>query len=283
MMAPPLAMTQHPASIAAQSSSKALLLQTTLAPIPSGHLPTVNSCPCLGIALRSPCSRSYRCISVDLSHSRECHSMNCFYVLSHSDCHKSAASLSDTLKCFPFCPNWLCMQVSLLLQLTHLLGRDQVPLLFSLPPASFLHPAKFCMKLYFLSVVRDSCQYSAGSLSDPLHLKDIFLTSLWREMYSVSTYSAILSPSKEKIWKQFSSGSFFPSKRKNLLDVSIFLILGRTQRWCSKNVKMSNPLGYKIALALKRVPISSPEVWVNQKEQDVQCEKCYNLFLDNPL
>lgn len=97
------------------------------------------------------------------------------------------------------------------------LGTDQVPLTLSPAPASFLHPAKFCMKLYFpFSDGQGLLPALSGFSVRSSASEDIFLTSLWREMYSVSpTFLChLVSPQKEKFKKQFSSVFFFPSKEK---------------------------------------------------------------------
>ena len=66
----------------------------------------------------------------------------------HSECHKSAASLSDSVRCFPSAPNnFPDVGILPLLQFPQPPGIGPV-LLILLFLSSFLHPTKFCMDLY---------------------------------------------------------------------------------------------------------------------------------------
>ena len=90
----------------------------------------------------------------------------------HADCHRSTASLSNSLKCFPFiptdCPN---VESSTPLQLSHPLGAGPVCSLFSLFPFLPSSYRVLCESIDSFLVVRDSCQFSAGALGGLLHLK----------------------------------------------------------------------------------------------------------------
>ena len=198
-----------------------------LAPIPSGHLPTINNCPHLGIAPQSPCSCSQpRCISVDLppcsGYIGPQHALFLWFSV-HSDCHRSAASLSDSLRCFPFCPNWLTwMQVlSCFSWPTH-----QVQIrCHSLPatPTSFLILPSFAQNYIFLSGGQGFLPvfnwFSVRSSAS----EDIFLTSLWSEMYSERDVlwremylllCHLVSPQKKNLRSNFQVFFFSLAKKK---------------------------------------------------------------------
>ena len=111
VMAPPPCMIQqyHLASMTAWFSSTVISHCNLLPHVPSGCLPAVNSRHPPGIALQSLCSSSqllhflgdlHPCLGyVWLGQG--------LFVLSslHLACHGSAASLSNSLKCFPTVPN----------------------------------------------------------------------------------------------------------------------------------------------------------------------------------
>ena len=92
--------------MAAWLSSRGTAHRRILRPVPSGLLPVVNSSPRPGFALQSICYSSHPlCILVDLGPSLGYIGLH--YGLSlwisdcHSDCHKSAVSFCNSLKCFP--------------------------------------------------------------------------------------------------------------------------------------------------------------------------------------
>ena len=137
--------------MAAWLSSRGTAHRRILRPVPSGLLPVVNSSPRPGFALQSICYSSHPlCIPVDLGPSLWYIGLH--YGLSlwisdcHSDCHKSAVSFCNSLKCFPSiqscCPY---VDISPLLQLADPLSVGPVLLTpsFSLPSSS-----EFCMDLY---------------------------------------------------------------------------------------------------------------------------------------
>ena len=165
-----------PASMAAWLSSRGIACHRIPRLAPSGHLPVVNSIPQPWTALQSICSSSHLlCIPVDLGPSLGYiglqHGLSLWISHCHSDCHRSAASFSNGVKCFPSvqpcCPY---MDISLLLQLAHPLSVGPVLLTPSFPLPSFilwvLHGS-----VYSFPVIMDSCQLSAGALWHLLHPK----------------------------------------------------------------------------------------------------------------
>ena len=91
----------------------------------------------------------------------------------------------------PFCPNWLppmwgslpCFKFPILggrSGPTHSLSSSESPFF----PSSYL---TFCRSTYYFSMIRDSCQSSAGALRSSA-LEDVFLMHPWREMHSTFTY-----------------------------------------------------------------------------------------------
>ena len=119
--------------------------------IPSASLPAVNSRPHPGIAPQSLHSSSQPpCVLEDL-HSclgyiwmRQGSSVG--FSL-HSDCHRSIAALSKSLKCFPASQTMPQVVIWPLLQFPHPPNTDPV-LLTLLFFTSFLHPTKFYVDLY---------------------------------------------------------------------------------------------------------------------------------------
>ena len=154
-MAPALhtAQQQRPAATAARLSSRGFLQGVLLPAFPSGHLPAVNSRPCAAIALQSLRSSSQPlCFLVDLhpcpGYIGPQHRLSVWFSF-HSDRHRLAPVLSDSLKCFPSVPTD-CPNVGLLplLQLPHLPSADLILLFPLLIFPSFLHPTKFCVDLH---------------------------------------------------------------------------------------------------------------------------------------
>ena len=144
--------------------------------VPSGHLPTVNSRPCPGIALQSLCSNALPlCFLGDLHPCPGYIQLQpglAMWFSFHSYCHRPAASLSNGLRCFTSVPN-SCPDVGIwsLLQFLHSSGSDPVLLTLLFSP---LLPSS-CQDLhstisYFL-VVRCSWLLSDGILQDLLCLE----------------------------------------------------------------------------------------------------------------
>ena len=117
----------------------------------------------------------------------------------YSDCHGSAASPSNSPKCFPFCPNWfLRMWESLpLLQLPQrFLSSSFSFLSFVLPRYVSIHKI-LSSGQGLLLVFRPCSVRTVASI-------DVFLIHPWREMCPISTYfSAVLSPSLLRFWIDF--------------------------------------------------------------------------------
>ena len=151
--------------MAAQLSSKGIPHYDPLLYFPSGLLTTVNSSLCPGIGFQSirP-SSPLPCVPGELG---PCpgnlvlqQGLSVWFSL-HSDCHKSAAALSNSLKCFPDLK---------LLQFPHppSAGPAHSPSLFpSLLSSYRVLPGS----IYSFPVVRDSCPISAVVLQCLLHLK----------------------------------------------------------------------------------------------------------------
>ena len=103
----PLHVTQqyHLTSMTTWLSSKGNPLCNLLPHVPRGHLPAVNSRPHPGIAPQSlHFSSQPPCIPEDLhsclGYIWMCRGSSVWFSL-HSDCHRSIAALSNSLKCFP--------------------------------------------------------------------------------------------------------------------------------------------------------------------------------------
>ena len=125
---------------------------------PSGSPPShtltpsfsVNSSPCPGIAvmLQLPAALRSGGLCPCLGYVGPQHRLSVWFSL-HSDCHRSAPSLSNSLRCFPFvptdCPD---IGISPLLPLPHLLGTGSVVLTLLLFLPSLLCPVQFCVDLY---------------------------------------------------------------------------------------------------------------------------------------
>ena len=162
--------TLHP--LAAPLSSEGIPCHY-LPPIPSGHLPTVNSSPHPGIALQSLCS-SARLLHVPV----DLHTWpgyvglqhrSSMWLSLHSDRHRSAPLLSNSL---PLGSNLLPQSGGLALVFSSPTPWVQVQfahssLLFPFLPAYYWD---LCGSIYSFLVVRDSCLFSAGAVQD-LHLK----------------------------------------------------------------------------------------------------------------
>ena len=139
--------------------------------VPSGHLPSINR-PYPGISLQSLCSSSQPLhVPGDLCPCPgyvELRQRLSVWFSFHSDCHRSAAAFSSSLKCFSFVPN-NCPNVGIwpLLQLPHPWVQVQ-SCLFPLLPLSYwgLHGS-----VHFFLVIRDSFLFSAGVLWGLLCLK----------------------------------------------------------------------------------------------------------------
>ena len=113
----------------------------------------------------------------------------------HSDCHRSAALLSNSLKCFPSvpadCPG--CrgpIPASLPTTAPPNPHAHQVHSLSSFVP-SFLHPTRFCVALYipFLESGQRLLVFSWFSVRSSAS-ENVFPTHLQRKMYSASTCSS---------------------------------------------------------------------------------------------
>ena len=134
-------------------SSKGIPHHDLLPHIFSGHLPAVNSRPLPGIAFPSlRASSQLLHIPGDLGPCPGCIGLQqglsvCFSL--HSDCHRPAAVLSNSLECFSAVPNsYPDMGIWPLLQFPHSSGAGSV--LLTLPP---LFPfltclTEFCVDLY---------------------------------------------------------------------------------------------------------------------------------------
>ena len=149
--------------MAAQLSFKGISHSDLLPHVPSGHLPRVHSI-LPGDALQSLRSSSQPPrVPGDLS--RVCRAAaRIAWFLFHLDCHRSAAALSTSLRCFSSVPN-SCPDVGMIPASVPLpLGAGPVLLtLCPLLPSSYpvLHRS-----IYSFQVVRDSCPGLAGVLRD---------------------------------------------------------------------------------------------------------------------
>ena len=158
-------MTQqlHPASTAAFLSSKGIPHHTLLPPVPLYHLLAANrSLPwnCSPVPVQLPVTAH----SGELIWGTQGHSTDCMVIIP-SDCHRPAASLSDSLKCFLFVPTD-CSDVRLspLLQLLHPWVQVHSHSLSSSFPLLPLSCQLFHGFIYYFLEVRDSCHFSGGIL-----------------------------------------------------------------------------------------------------------------------
>ena len=112
----------------------------------------------------------------------------------HSDSHRSAASLSNSLKYFPCVSNdYFNLGIWPLLQFPSPQVQVQSCSFSSFPLPSFVLLS--FGSIYSFPVVRDSCLLSGSVLRDSAS-EGVFLMYPWREMYCTSGYSvAILSSS----------------------------------------------------------------------------------------
>ena len=199
----PLHVTQqyHPASMTTWLSSKVIPLCDLLPHVTGGHLPAVNSRPHPGIAPQSLHSSSQPPWVLEDLHSclgyiwMQQGSSVGFSL--HSDCHRSIAALSNSLKCFP--------------------ASQTMPQCRDLTPASVPSPSKYgsspassplfhflplsyqvlCGSTYSFPGVRYSCLLSAGILKD-LYLK-MHSWNICGDVLHVYHSSAILSSPLHRI------------------------------------------------------------------------------------
>ena len=163
-----------PASMATWLDSKGIPYSSLLPPIPSGCFPKVNSSPCPGIAvtLQLPAALRSGGLCPSLGYVGPWHRLSVWFSL-HSEGHRSAPSLSNSLRCFPFvptdCPD---RGISPLLPLSYLLGTGSIVLTLLLFFPSLLCPAQFCVDLYI------PFQWSGTPASSKLVLCKIFC--IWR-------------------------------------------------------------------------------------------------------
>ena len=114
----------------------------------------------------------------------------------HSDCHKSVASLSDSLKCFPSLPsNWSwCENLSSASASRLYLHHPQVQVQFHSLCSSFsLLPIKMWMDIYiFLSSGQGDLPVLSWFSVTTSASEEVFLVHPWREMYSTFFYSSTI-------------------------------------------------------------------------------------------
>ena len=119
-----------------------------------GTLPTVKSRPCPRIVLQSLCSSP-----LPLHFLRDLHPCLgyvwlwqrwCELFLFYSECHRSAASFSNSIKCFTSVPS-ICPDVWIWLLLQFPQPQEQIQS-YSLSSCIpyFLHPTEFCMIQYII-------------------------------------------------------------------------------------------------------------------------------------
>ena len=211
-------MTPHPACDSAvvpclhgfQAFLQSIPCGHIFSPVSSCHLSEVKSSPHPGITLQSLHSSSQPShVLVDL---RSCLGYVgsrpglSVWVSIYSDCHISAASLSNSFECFPSvptdCPKCGDLTAASASPPTRCTSDPaHSALLFSFLPSSYW---VLCGSIYSFLVVRDSCQPQLV-----LHVifciwSSVFLIHPWREMCPLSTYfSAILSPSFLRFWIDF--------------------------------------------------------------------------------
>ena len=140
----PLCVTQQygPASVASWLSSKGIPCHDLLPYVPLGMSTAVLT---LLSNLYAPATECFRGLE-SLAGVCRAEARIVWFSL-HSKCHRSAASLSDSVRCFPSVPNnFPDVHILPLLQFHQPPGIGPVPLILSF--SSFLHPTKFCMDLY---------------------------------------------------------------------------------------------------------------------------------------
>ena len=106
----------------------------------------------------------------------------------HSECHRSAASLSDSVKCFPSVPNTFPdVGILPLLQFPHPQVQVQSRSFSSFFLPSFILPS-FAWICIFLSGGQRLLPAVSWCSVRSSASEDVFLMHPWREMYSISTY-----------------------------------------------------------------------------------------------
>ena len=176
-------------------SSKDIPCHVLLLLISLDHLPVVNSSACPGTAHQSLFSICQSpCILVDLhphpGYVGPWHGWSVWFSL-HSECHRAAASLSDSQKCFPSvptdCPG--CRGISPA-SASQPSAAGLVPL--SLLLSSFLHPTDLCVDPHIsfqLSWTSDDISWCFMRTAASV---DVFLMHPWKEICSMSTYSSTI-------------------------------------------------------------------------------------------
>ena len=137
----------------------------------------------------SHCAHWWTCIPV-LRYVGPWHGWSVWFSL-HSECHRAAASLSDSQKCFPSvptdCPG--CRGISPA-SASQPSAAGLVPL--SLLLSSFLHPTDLCVDPHIsfqLSWTSDDISWCFMRTAASV---DVFLMHPWKEICSISTYSSTI-------------------------------------------------------------------------------------------
>lgn len=192
-------MTPHPAydsavclaSMADQLSSKGIS-HCALFHVPLGRLPSVNNRLHPGLVLQCLWSSSQQLhILVDLypcpRYIGLWQRLSMWFSF-HQDCHRSAAALCNSLKCFSTVPN-NCPNLGVLPlpQYPNPWGHVQSCSLSSFSPTSFVL-LSFAWIYVFLSSGQGLCPFSANVLRDLLCQRCISDISV--KVYSMSTYSS---------------------------------------------------------------------------------------------